>query len=71
MQTSVTSMKRQKITDGSGLSNRGTDSSGLYWESHEEPVGAWAEGGVITTQSLLEQIKTTKDLTDYLWYVTR
>ncbi|CAM6119644.1 unnamed protein product [Calypogeia fissa] len=69
-QTTVMNMKKQRITGIGGLSIDGTAPNGLSWESHEEPVGARDEEEIIA-ESLLEQIKTTKDLTDYLWYVTR
>ncbi|XP_024385672.1 beta-galactosidase 9 [Physcomitrium patens] len=38
------------------------------WVSYHEPLGPW--GSVFSTNGLLEQIATTKDTTDYLWYMT-
>lgn len=70
MQTSVVNRIKRRIPVIGVQSVSGTPSNGLSWESHEEPVGARDEEAIIA-QSLLEQIKTTKDSTDYLWYVTR
>lgn len=39
------------------------------WVSYHEPLGPW--GSVFSTNGLLEQIATTKDTTDYLWYMTK
>ncbi len=44
--------------------------TGWAWESYMEYVGVRGNGTVVTN-SLLEQISTTKDSTDYLWYTTR
>ncbi|KAJ7553885.1 hypothetical protein O6H91_06G116900 [Diphasiastrum complanatum] len=39
------------------------------WESYQEPVGLW--GNItISANNLLEQINTTLDGSDYLWYTT-
>jgi hypothetical protein len=43
--------------------------TGWAWESYMEYVGVRGNGTVVTN-SLLEQISTTKDSTDYLWYTT-
>lgn len=42
----------------------------LDWEKQEEPIGIRG-GNTITAHNLLEQINTTKDSSDYLWYTTR
>ncbi|KAJ7514717.1 hypothetical protein O6H91_23G056400 [Diphasiastrum complanatum] len=39
------------------------------WESYQEPVGLW-DNKTIFVNSLLEQITTTLDTSDYLWYTT-
>lgn len=38
------------------------------WVSSNEPLGAW--GGTFSTNALVEQIASTKDTTDYMWYMT-
>ncbi|XP_024518549.1 beta-galactosidase 8 isoform X1 [Selaginella moellendorffii] len=43
--------------------------TGLAWESYPEPVGVWSDSGIVAS-ALLEQINTTKDTSDYLWYTT-
>lgn len=43
--------------------------SGLVWETHEEPIGSWGNNS-FTATDFLDQINTTKDTTDYLWYST-
>lgn len=40
---------------------------GMQWETFKEKIGGWGDG-VFTSNSLLDQINTTKDSTDYLWY---
>ncbi|KAM7263776.1 hypothetical protein ACFE04_001459 [Oxalis oulophora] len=39
------------------------------WSWYEENVGAWSNSS-FKASSLLEQINTTKDTSDYLWYTT-
>ena len=36
----------------------------LIWESYQEPIGAWSNG-------LKDQMNTTRDTSDYMWYITR
>ncbi|CAA6664073.1 unnamed protein product [Spirodela intermedia] len=36
----------------------------------QEPIGAW-EGNSFTAEGILEHLNVTKDISDYLWYVTR
>jgi len=38
------------------------------WVSSQEPLGDW--GYKFSINGLVEQISTTKDATDYLWYMT-
>ena len=38
------------------------------WVSSHEPLGIW--GNKFSTIGLVEQIATTQDTTDYLWYMT-
>lgn len=38
------------------------------WVSYREPLEPW--GSTFSTNELVEQIATTKDTTDYLWYTT-
>ncbi|CAA7400596.1 unnamed protein product [Spirodela intermedia] len=40
------------------------------WVSFREPIGAW-EGNSFTAEGILEHLNVTKDISDYLWYVTR
>lgn len=39
------------------------------WVSYREPLEPW--GSTFSTNELVEQIATTKDTTDYLWYTTK
>jgi len=41
------------------------------WSWWAEPRGIWSAKLAINSSSPLEQIKTTNDVTDYLWYSTR
>ncbi|KAG4944708.1 hypothetical protein JHK85_049354 [Glycine max] len=43
----------------------------LSWETYDEDVSSLAESSKITASGLLEQISTTRDTSDYLWYITR
>eukprot|EP01018_Ginkgo_biloba_P020961 Gb_12091 [translate_table: standard] len=45
------------------------NNGGLAWESFNEDIASFAESS-ITATGLLEQINTTRDSTDYLWYTT-
>lgn len=40
------------------------------WSWHKEKVGIWGNNSFEASR-LLEQINTTKDTTDFLWYSTR
>ena len=40
------------------------------WSWYNEKVGVWGSNAFMTS-SLLEQINTTKDTSDFLWYTTR
>ncbi|KMZ61759.1 Beta-galactosidase, family GH35 [Zostera marina] len=42
----------------------------LYWERYDEEIGSLSEGNSITAVGLLEQINVTRDISDYLWYIT-
>ncbi|KAM7506125.1 hypothetical protein LguiB_005029 [Lonicera macranthoides] len=41
----------------------------LTWSWYKEKVGVWSNNS-FTSSSLLEQINTTKDTSDFLWYTT-
>ncbi|KAG9452738.1 hypothetical protein H6P81_005642 [Aristolochia fimbriata] len=43
---------------------------GSSWNWYKEPVGIWSNNS-FTANSLLEQINTTKDASDFLWYTMR
>ncbi|KAI8930128.1 glycosyl hydrolases family 35-domain-containing protein [Entophlyctis helioformis] len=45
--------------------------SGYPSQWHSESPGIWNETRAIVAQSPLEQIRTTRDTTDYLWYVRK
>ncbi|EPS63867.1 beta-galactosidase, partial [Genlisea aurea] len=45
-------------------------STGLDWRWINEPVGISTGGAAVTKPGLLEQINTTADQSDYLWYST-
>ncbi|CAK9879498.1 unnamed protein product [Sphagnum jensenii] len=57
------------IPDAHDQSDGESLGTGWAWESYMEYVGVRGNGTVVTN-SLLEQISTTKDSTDYLWYTT-
>ncbi|XP_020106800.1 beta-galactosidase 15 isoform X2 [Ananas comosus] len=40
------------------------------WSILKEPIGAWGNNS-FTTQGILEHLNVTKDVSDYLWYITR
>lgn len=40
------------------------------WSWYKEKVGVWGNNA-FTSSKLLEQINTTKDTSDFLWYTTR
>lgn len=51
-----------------------TENNGSYvaksWMTVKEPVGIWGENN-FTAQGILEHLNVTKDLSDYLWHLTR
>lgn len=63
-QISLTQVGAQTVTMGTQSSATITN-----WQSFKEPMGAW--GGAFNSTGLVEQISTTRDSTDYLWYTTR
>ncbi|XAR62547.1 Beta-galactosidase [Bertholletia excelsa] len=40
------------------------------WMTIKEPIGAWSEAN-FTVRGILEHLNITKDISDYLWYMTR
>ncbi|MCO5561332.1 hypothetical protein L7F22_014953 [Adiantum nelumboides] len=46
-----------------------TKFSSFVWESYNEPIGAWGSDA-FTRVGLKDQMNTTRDTTDYLWYTT-
>ncbi|KAJ7563919.1 hypothetical protein O6H91_03G130300 [Diphasiastrum complanatum] len=73
-QTSVVTMTHQDIAAPSKILNsKGRQyeksTSSVEWQYYLEPVGVWSNT-TIESNGLLEQISTTKDQTDYLWYTT-
>ncbi|KAJ3701565.1 hypothetical protein LUZ61_005270 [Rhynchospora tenuis] len=40
------------------------------WLSYKEPMGAWGNNS-FTAEGILEHLNVTKDVSDYLWYITR
>lgn len=40
------------------------------WDWYKEKVGIWGSNSFVAS-GLLEQINTTKDTSDFLWYTTR
>ncbi|OAE33745.1 hypothetical protein AXG93_2884s1180 [Marchantia polymorpha subsp. ruderalis] len=76
-QTSLMTMKRNNLktrnpkpADVDTLIESQVATIELDWEKQEEPIGIRG-GNTITAHNLLEQINTTKDSSDYLWYTTR
>ncbi|KAK1372508.1 hypothetical protein POM88_028701 [Heracleum sosnowskyi] len=63
----IVSQRNLEFTPNSGLSELTIPSSAWSW--YEEKVGVDGKNS-FTTSSLLEQINTTKDTSDFLWYTT-
>ncbi|XP_074329334.1 beta-galactosidase 6-like [Apium graveolens] len=63
----IVSQRSLEFTRHHGLSEFTTPSS--TWSWYEEKVGVNGKNS-FTTSSLLEQINTTKDTSDFLWYTT-
>ena len=42
----------------------------FIWESYQEPIGAWSKSSFISN-GLKDQMNTTRDTSDYMWYITR
>ncbi|XP_057482890.1 beta-galactosidase 9 isoform X2 [Actinidia eriantha] len=40
------------------------------WVTVKEPIGAWGDDN-FTVQGILQHLNVTKDISDYLWYMTR
>ncbi|XP_061356322.1 beta-galactosidase 5-like [Gastrolobium bilobum] len=40
------------------------------WETYDEDISSLEESSTITASGLLEQLNTTRDTSDYLWYIT-
>ncbi|GAV89445.1 hypothetical protein CFOL_v3_32859 [Cephalotus follicularis] len=43
----------------------------LSWESYDEDISSLDDSLTLTSNGLLEQINVTRDMSDYLWYITR
>ncbi|KAI5080533.1 hypothetical protein GOP47_0003716 [Adiantum capillus-veneris] len=41
----------------------------FVWETYKEPIGAWGSNA-FTRVGLKDQMNTTRDTTDYMWYTT-
>ncbi|XP_022844468.1 beta-galactosidase-like [Olea europaea var. sylvestris] len=54
----------------SGQMKMTPDGTEFSWQSYNEETAASYEDNSFTTVGLLEQINTTRDRTDYLWYTT-
>lgn len=48
-----------------------TNELSLSWERYDEEIISMGDNSLFTTVGLLEQINVTRDMTDYLWYITR
>ncbi|KAH7428540.1 hypothetical protein KP509_09G006100 [Ceratopteris richardii] len=48
----------------------GREKSTFTWESFKEPIGIWDANKVIIYNGLKDQMNTTRDTTDYMWYIT-
>ncbi|GAV67484.1 LOW QUALITY PROTEIN: Glyco_hydro_35 domain-containing protein, partial [Cephalotus follicularis] len=42
----------------------------LLWESYDENISSLDDNLTLTSNGLLEQINVTRDMSDYLWYIT-
>ncbi|XP_024534038.1 beta-galactosidase 8 [Selaginella moellendorffii] len=57
-----------KVKSQSAVVSMSPSKSTLSWTSFDEPVGI--SGSSFKAKQLLEQMETTKDTSDYLWYTT-
>ena len=73
MTIKVVSQKTLEVDDASFAHNTVIRESSLEsseWSWYKETVGVWGNNSFVAP-GLLEQINTTKDTSDYLWYTTR
>ena len=66
-------VSQKTLDDVSFVRNTITRKSSLAssaWDWYKERVGIWGSNS-FTASGLLEQINTTKDASDFLWYTTR
>lgn len=69
---SLNSICMQVTTQTSLMVNKPVKSTKLSWKWHSEIMEDTLNGkGSFSNESLLEQIMTTGDASDYLWYMTR
>ncbi|GLJ24400.1 hypothetical protein SUGI_0466010 [Cryptomeria japonica] len=68
VQTSIVEMQSIDMMSANSLLEEESNAA-IHWETFKEKVGVWGND-VFTTNTLIDQINTTKDTTDYLWYTT-
>ncbi|XP_024931807.1 beta-galactosidase 9 isoform X2 [Ziziphus jujuba] len=74
-QTSIKTVEfDMPLSSNNSLQKVITENNGSYvtksWMTVKEPVGIWGENN-FTAQGILEHLNVTKDVSDYLWYLTR
>lgn len=74
--TAQINAQTSRLTTNGGLGQRPQEageglslSAETVWQTYQEPIGDRGDGS-FTSAYLLDQINTTKDSTDYLWYST-
>ncbi|CAM8885522.1 unnamed protein product [Rhodiola kirilowii] len=67
-QTSKVEMVPENLHPSLGSSN--SSSEALQWEIFTEKAGMWGKPDIVK-HGFVDHINTTKDTTDYLWYITR
>ncbi|KAF6162920.1 hypothetical protein GIB67_021069, partial [Kingdonia uniflora] len=47
-----------------------SNSKSLSWETYDEDIYSLGDSTLITSNGLLEHLNVTRDMSDYLWYIT-
>ena len=63
-------MAQKSVGDAATFVETEFSLSDSSWSWYVEKVGVWSNES-FTETSLVEQINTTKDTSDFLWYTTR
>ena len=70
IKTTKDSQNSPEISESGDISLRKDSYISENWASFKEPIGRW-EYQSFTAEGILEHLNVTKDVSDYLWYITR